>query len=338
MSILSVDNLTIEFRQKRRVVTAVRNLSFEVARGETLAIVGESGCGKSLTALSLLGLLPPTGHVAAGHIRLEGRDLVGLSEPYLRDLRGRRIAMIFQEPMTALNPVLTIGEQIVEAIREHEAVSAAVARRRALALLDRVRIPDAARRFDDHPHRLSGGMRQRVMIAIALACSPAVLVADEPTTALDVTIQAQILSLIDELKRDSGTAVVLITHDLGVVAEHADRVLVMYAGRKVEEGQTDDLLARPLHPYTRGLIAARPDPERFLEGHRDRLTEIPGMVPPLWDMPTGCSFAPRCSFATAACALGQPPLLPYGDDASVACLRTGDIRAAERIPHPATAG
>lgn len=338
MSILSVENLTLEFRKKRQVTAAVHDLSFAVARGETLAIVGESGCGKSLTALSLLGLLPPGGHVAAGHIRLEGRDLVGLPEPQLRDIRGRRIAMIFQEPMTALNPVLTIGEQIVEAIREHEAVSLDVARRRALALLDRVRIPDAARRFADYPHRLSGGMRQRVMIAIALACSPAVLVADEPTTALDVTIQAQILGLIDELKRDSGTAVVLITHDLGVVAEHADRVLVMYAGRKVEEGRTAALLANPLHPYTRGLMAARPDPERFAHGRRDRLTEIFGMVPPLWDMPPGCSFAPRCAYATEACALGQPPLLPYGSDRLVACIRTGDVRASERIPHPAAAG
>ncbi|MFG1396087.1 ABC transporter ATP-binding protein [Roseixanthobacter pseudopolyaromaticivorans] len=325
--VLSVEHLAIGFRSGARTLRAVHDLSFQVARGETLAIVGESGCGKSVTALSLLGLVPPPGVVDGTAIRLEGRNLLGLPEGELRRLRGARIAMIFQEPMTALNPVLTIGEQIVEAIREHETVSAKAARGRAIELLHRVRIPDAERRFADFPHRLSGGMRQRVMIAMALACSPAVLVADEATTALDVTIQAQILELIDTLKRENGTAVVLITHDLGVVAEHADRVLVMYAGRKVEERAVADLFADPLHPYTRGLIAARP---RLggADRTRTRLTEIPGTVPSLAAMPGGCAFAPRCGFARPACAAATPPLMP-AKSGGVACLRAGEIDAAE---------
>jgi peptide/nickel transport system ATP-binding protein len=327
-SVLSVEGLSVKFAQRNSSLTAVSDLDFELARGETLAVVGESGCGKSLTALALLGLIPPPGRVDGRAIRLEGQNILGLQGEAMRRLRGNRIAMIFQEPMTALNPVLTIGAQIVEAIREHEDVSYVAARGRAIALLDRVRIPDPRRRFDDYPHRLSGGMRQRAMIAIALACSPAVLVADEPTTALDVTIQAQILELIDELKRETGTAVLLITHDFGVVAEYADRVLVMYAGRKVEERATADLLAAPLHPYTRGLIAARPRigmRDRF----RARLTEIPGIVPSLRDMPPGCRFAPRCPIAIEACHLAPPPLIPVGDDGSVACLRIEDFRVSE---------
>ncbi|MGY4307897.1 oligopeptide/dipeptide ABC transporter ATP-binding protein [Bradyrhizobium sp. USDA 4369] len=227
--------------------------------------------------------------------------------------------------MTALNPVLTVGEQVGEAILAHEPIGARAARKRALSLLERVQIPDPVRRFSDYPHRLSGGMRQRVMIAMAIACEPAVLVADEPTTALDVTIQAQILELIDELKRDSGTAVVLITHDLGVVAEHADRVLVMYAGRKVEERPVDALFAEPLHPYTRGLIAARSRLEATAEG-RQRLAEIPGVVPSLRAIPAGCAFAPRCSFAVDVCRLEPPPLLPFGSGGHAACLRIGDLR------------
>ncbi|MFG1420540.1 ABC transporter ATP-binding protein [Roseixanthobacter liquoris] len=329
--VLSVDRLNISFHTRGGVLRAVRDLSFSVSRGETLAIVGESGCGKSITALSLLGLVPPPGRVEGEAVRLEGRNLLGLSEGDLRRLRGARIAMIFQEPMTALNPVLTIGEQVMEAILEHEAVSRAAARDRALALLERVRIPDARRRFSDFPHRLSGGMRQRVMIAMALALSPAVLVADEPTTALDVTIQAQILDLIDELKRENGTAVVLITHDLGVVAEHSDRVLVMYAGRQVEARATADLFARPLHPYTRGLIAARPQLGAAGLG-RSRLAEIPGTVPSLAAMPAGCAFAPRCAIAEAACALAVPPLMPAPGGA-VACLRA----EISHVPEPARA-
>jgi len=325
--VLAVDRLSIAFVNGKVHRRAVQDLSFTVARGETLALVGESGCGKSVTALSLLGLVPEPGRLDGGSVRLEGRDLVGLPEAELRRLRGARIAMIFQEPMTALNPVLTIGEQVMEAILEHERVSRRAARERAVALLERVRIPDAPRRFHDFPHRLSGGMRQRVMIAMALALSPAVLVADEPTTALDVTIQAQILDLIDELKRENGTAVVLITHDLGVVAQHADRVLVMYAGRKVEERATADLFSAPLHPYTRGLIAARP---RLSSGRagRQRLAEIPGTVPSLAALPSGCAFAPRCALAEAACTVAVPPLMPAGGGL-VACLRSGETHVPE---------
>jgi peptide/nickel transport system ATP-binding protein len=332
--VLSVEGLSVKFAGRDGVVTAVSNLDFNIARGETLAVVGESGCGKSLTALALMGLISAPGRIEGHAVRLEGRNILGLAGEEMRQLRGNRIAMIFQEPMTALNPVLTVGEQIVEAIREHEDISYVAARSRALALLDRVRIPDAGRRFNEYPHRLSGGMRQRVMIAIALACSPAVLVADEPTTALDVTIQAQILELIDELKRESDTAVLLITHDLGLVAEHADRVLVMYAGRKVEERVTADLFKAPLHPYTRGLIAARP---RIGMRSRGRLSEIPGIVPSLREMPAGCRFAPRCALAIDACRIAPPPLISVGEAGSVACLRIEDSRVSESFAgHPGT--
>ncbi len=332
--VLSVEGLSVKFAGRDGVLTAVSNLDFNIARGETLALVGESGCGKSLTALALMGLIPPPGRIEGHAVRLEGRNILGLAGEEMRQLRGNRIAMIFQEPMTALNPVLTVGEQIVEAIREHEEISHAAARSRALGLLDRVRIPDAGRRFNEYPHRLSGGMRQRVMIAIALACSPAVLVADEPTTALDVTIQAQILELIDELKRESDAAVLLITHDLGLVAEHADRVLVMYAGRKVEERTTADLFREPLHPYTKGLIAARP---RIGTRSRARLSEIPGIVPSLREMPSGCRFAPRCALAIDACRIAPPPLISVGEAGSVACLRIEDSRVSESLAgHPGT--
>jgi peptide/nickel transport system ATP-binding protein len=317
-TVLSVSQLNIGFAGRQGSVQAVHQLDFSVARGETLAIVGESGCGKSLTALSLLGLVPVPGYVRCESILLEGRDISGLDDEALRALRGNRIAMVFQEPMTALNPVLTIGEQIVETIRAHRRMSRGEAKQQAIALLERVRMPEASRRFGEFPHRLSGGMRQRVMIAMALACSPAVLVADEPTTALDVTIQAQILDLIDELKRDTGMAVILITHDLGIVSEHSDRVLVMYAGRKVEERKTDDLFAYPLHPYTRGLIGARPGiNESSVRGQP--LTEIPGMVPPLHAMPPGCPFAPRCFKASAQCGNEVPPLTRTDANSQVSC-------------------
>ncbi|MBP2305910.1 ATP-binding cassette domain-containing protein [Azospirillum melinis] len=334
--VLEVEDLSIRFQERGRSLLAVRNLSFQVARGETLAIVGESGCGKSITALALLGLVPPPGRAEGKAIRLEGRNLLGLGPEALRDVRGRRIAMVFQEPMTTLNPVLTIGEQIVETIRDHETVSRREARDRALTLLERVHIPDPVRRFGEHPHRLSGGMRQRVVIAMALACNPVVLVADEPTTALDVTIQAQILDLIDELKQ-GGMGVVLITHDLGVVAGHAERVLVMYAGRKVEERAAADLFATPLHPYTRGLIAARPR-RRVDGGGRPRLVEIPGTVPSLAAMPPGCAFAPRCASATEDCTAAEPPLTVLKntslEDGQVACLRVGDFLApSHSLPH-----
>ncbi|CAO3378926.1 ABC transporter ATP-binding protein [Azospirillum argentinense] len=325
--VLAVDGLSIGFQTRRGLLPAVRELSFSVRSGEMLAIVGESGCGKSLTALALLGLIPPPGRVTGGEVRLEGRDLLALDEAALRRVRGARISMIFQEPMTALNPVLTVGEQIMEAILEHETVSRKAARERTLALLERVRIPDPERRFAEYPHRLSGGMRQRVMIAMALAGAPAVLVADEPTTALDVTIQAQILSLIDELRREQGTAVVFITHDLGVVSRYVDRVLVMYAGRKVEERDTRDLFADPLHPYTRGLIAAQPRAGAGAAGAlRERLAEIPGTVPALAAMPAGCAFAPRCPLADARCAQAVPPPRRAGSGL-VACHHAGETHA-----------
>ncbi|WP_375456977.1 ABC transporter ATP-binding protein [uncultured Methylobacterium sp.] len=329
--VLEVEDLSVAFRGRGGERAAVRGVGFSVAPGETLALVGESGCGKSLTAFALLGLLPANAR-AGGRVRLEGRDILGLQGEAMRRLRGARIAMIFQEPMTALNPVLTIGAQIVEAIREHEAVSRADARARALGLLARVRMPDPERRFDAYPHHLSGGQRQRVMIAMALACTPAVLVADEPTTALDVTVQAQILDLIDDLRRETGMAVVLITHDLGLVAEHADRVAVMYAGRVVETRPAETLIAVPLHPYTRGLIAARP---RLGTGPRRRLAEIPGQVPPLGAMPPGCAFAPRCPSAAAPCRETLPPLDVAGSAAErVACLRWKELRAPEQSAAP----
>ncbi|WP_372394178.1 ABC transporter ATP-binding protein [Azospirillum sp. HJ39] len=331
--VLAVDGLSIAFQTRRGPLPAVRDLSFSVKRGEMLAIVGESGCGKSLTALALLGLVPPPGRVTGGTVRLEGCDLLTLGEEELRRARGARISMIFQEPMTALNPVLTVGEQIMEAILEHEPVSSKAARDRTLALLERVRIPDPARRFAEYPHRLSGGMRQRVMIAMALAGAPAVLVADEPTTALDVTIQAQILGLIDELRREQGTAVVFITHDLGVVSRYVDRVLVMYAGRKVEERDTRDLFADPAHPYTQGLIAAQPRGLAAAQPHagpagvvRERLTEIPGTVPALAAMPPGCAFAPRCPLADERCAREVPPPRRAGSGL-VACHHAGESHA-----------
>jgi peptide/nickel transport system ATP-binding protein len=305
-------------------VPALSGVSFCVKRGEMLAVVGESGCGKSLMALSLLGLTPPPGKVTAGMVRLEGQDLLLLGEKQLRKLRGSRIAMIFQEPAAALNPVLTIGEQIMEAIIEHEKVTRRAARERSLALLERVRMPDPVRRFDDFPHRMSGGMRQRAMIAMALACSPAVLVADEPTTALDVTIQAQILELIDELRRKNGTAVVFVSHDLALVSEYADNVLVMYAGRGIEERSAGELFAAPGHPYTIDLIAARP--QIIPDGAGRRLAEIPGSVPSLGQMPEGCAFAPRCKRAGEKCRRELPPFVKTGKS-GIACHFSGDAYA-----------
>jgi peptide/nickel transport system ATP-binding protein len=318
---LEVKNLCISFKYGKNWLPAVRDFSFYVKKGEMLAVVGESGCGKSLASLSLLGLTPAPGRATVGEVLLEGRDILRLSEKEWRVLRGSRIAMIFQEPMTALNPVLSVGEQVMEAITEHEPVGRREARKRALALLEQVRIPDPARRFADYPHHLSGGMRQRVMIAMALACSPAVLVADEPTTALDVTIQRQIIRLIDDLRHERGTAVIFVTHDLALVSEYADRVLVMYAGRKVEERRTRDLFSLPFHPYTIGLMAARPRVDSAVR-QNFRLTEIPGSVPSLWDMPAGCAFAPRCALARAECSLICPPF--RGDaDGGLACLFPG---------------
>jgi peptide/nickel transport system ATP-binding protein len=321
-NILEVRDLATQFDTLDGVVRAVDGLSFDLARGETLGIVGESGCGKSVTALSILRLIPPeTGRIAAGSIRFEGQELTQLSEEAMKSLRGHRISMIFQEPMTSLNPVLTVGTQIGENVVRHMGVSKRAARERAREMLELVRIGDAGRRLDEYPHQLSGGMRQRVMIAMALSCDPQVLIADEPTTALDVTIQAQILDLMLDLKEKTGTAIVLITHDLGVVAETTQRVVVMYAGRKVEEAPVEALFDNPLHPYTRGLMRAIPrlDVDAEEGGTRPRLQEIPGMVPSLIRPIAGCPFAARCELATDRCRTQPPPVVDVGGGHTAAC-------------------
>jgi peptide/nickel transport system ATP-binding protein len=307
---LEVENLGTWFYTRQGIVKAVDGVDFQVAAGETLAIVGESGCGKSMTALSLMRLIPdPPGRIVSGAVRLGGRDLLKLGEEEMRKVRGNEISMIFQEPMTSLNPVMTIGKQIAEALVLHRDLNRKAAFQRAIEMLDLVRIPEPAQRAREYPHQLSGGMRQRAMIAMALACNPRVLIADEPTTALDVTIQAQILDLILELQREFHAAVILITHDLGVVAETARRVIVMYAGRKVEEADVGELFARPLHPYTVGLMASIPrlDLMRGEDKRNDeRLQEIPGIVPPLFALPAGCAFAPRCPKADDLCRRERP--------------------------------
>jgi peptide/nickel transport system ATP-binding protein len=311
--LLEVEDLRTFFFTRDGIVRAVDGVSFSVANGETLAVVGESGCGKSVTSLSILRLIPsPPGRIVSGTIRFSGRDLSTLSDAEMRHIRGNEISMIFQEPMTSLNPVLTVGRQIGETLRLHEGLGAKEARERTEAMLRLVHIPEPARRLRQYPHELSGGMRQRVMIAMALACNPQVLIADEPTTALDVTIQAQILELIGELKDKLGTAVILITHDLGVVAETAQRVVVLYAGRKVEEAPVEELFAAPLHPYTRGLMAAIP---KLAQGAR-RLNEIPGSVQHL---AAGCSFAARCAKASDQCRAAAPPLTEPRPGHFVAC-------------------
>jgi len=304
--ILEIDRLQVSLFTRAGVLPAVDGLSLCVDAGETVAIVGESGCGKSLSALAVMRLLPePPARIIGGAVRLAGRDLVPISEREMRRVRGKEISMIFQDPMTSLNPVVPIGAQLAEAIRQHNPMSYRDAQKRAVALLQRVRIPDAERRLNDYPHQLSGGMSQRVMIAIAIACEPKVLIADEPTTALDVTIQAQILQLMKELQAASGMALIIITHDLGVVAETADRVVVMYAGRKVEEAPVDALFERPLHPYTRGLLGATPSATRQ---HGGRLADIAGNVPSLADLPAGCAYAGRCALAFERCLRERPAL------------------------------
>lgn len=311
---LDVRDLTIRIDAEAGSFTVVEDMSLSVAAGETLCIVGESGCGKSITALSLLRLLPEAARVSDGAIRLGDTDLLALSERATEDLRGDEIAMIFQEPLTALNPVMTIGSQIAETLCRHRKLSNKAGWAAAVEALRRVQMPGSEQRARQYPHELSGGMRQRAMIALALCCDPAVIVADEPTTALDVTVQAQILGLIANLQRQHGTAVILITHDLGVVAEIADRVIVMYAGRRVEEATITDLFDAPLHPYTRGLMGAIPH-----AGGGDRLTDIPGTVPALWDLPQGCAFAPRCAIATDRCRVERPPLHQHRPAHNVAC-------------------
>jgi peptide/nickel transport system ATP-binding protein len=313
-TVLDVKNLQTVFFTTSGLLRAVDDVSFSVHRGETLAIVGESGCGKSVTALSIMRLVPnPPGKIVGGAIVLEGTDLLGLDEDKMREVRGNRISMIFQEPMTSLNPVMRIGDQITEAVRLHQTMTAKQAWDQAVEMLRLVRIPEPERRALEYPHQLSGGMRQRAMIAMALACRPALLIADEPTTALDVTFQAQILALI------------LITHDLGVVAQTAQRVIVMYAGKKVEEADVETLFANPRHPYTRGLMASIPAVPS-LGGNADvRLVEIPGMVPSLTRLPKGCAFAPRCELAIARCREEYPPLESVGADHLAACWRAAEI-------------
>jgi peptide/nickel transport system ATP-binding protein len=330
-TLLDVDDLKTFFFTRHGVLKAVDGVTFSVRPAETLAIVGESGCGKSVTALSLMRLVPdPPGRIVGGSVRLAGIDLVGLDEEAMRDVRGKEISMIFQEPMTSLNPVMTIGRQIAEVLLLHEELSRSAAQRKAVEMLRLVRIPEPEQRAKEYPHQLSGGMRQRAMIAMALACNPKVLIADEPTTALDVTIQAQILDIILELQRKLGTAVILITHDLGVVAETAQRVIVMYAGRKVEEAPVDELFARPLHPYTHGLMASIPR-LGLMRGEIDRtdgrLQEIPGMVPALTNLPDGCVFAPRCPHAIDRCQQ-YPPYEQKRPGHWAACWRSRELYGA----------
>jgi peptide/nickel transport system ATP-binding protein len=308
MALLEVENLQTHFRTPDGVNRAVDGVSFHVNAGETVAIVGESGCGKSVTSMSILRLIPEPPGKIAGAIRFQGRDLLKLSDREMRDIRGNEISMIFQEPMTSLNPVLTVGRQIGETLRLHQGLSRQQAEEKAVEMLTLVGIPEPRRRVREYPHQLSGGMRQRVMIAIALACNPKLLIADEPTTALDVTIQAQILELMRDLKHRVGAAIVLITHDLGVVAEVAERVIVMYAGKKVEEAAVGPLFNNPKHPYTQGLLGSMPKLGSSLHGDETRLAEIPGLVPSLRAKIPGCVFASRCPHATDLCRQVAPAL------------------------------
>lgn len=329
--LLSVKNLSTEFPVKKGIVRAVEDVSFDVDAGEILAIVGESGSGKSVTSLSVMGLLAEPGHVAGGSMEFEGKDLATLSERQYRELRGNDMAMIFQEPMTSLNPVYRVGNQIVEAIRTHEKVSKAEAKARAVDLLRKVGIPSPEARINDYPHQMSGGMRQRVMIAMALACNPKLLIADEPTTALDVTIQAQILDLLRRLRDDTGMAVLLITHDLGVVSETADRVVVMYCGQVVEEAEVRALFDHPMHPYTLGLLKSIP---RLEDDDAKRLYMIKGMVPNPLEMPPGCHFSDRCDSCMDICRTKVPDLVDL-DGHKVRCFlyenADGDALSAEAI-------
>ncbi|MCZ4315286.1 ABC transporter ATP-binding protein [Comamonadaceae bacterium G21597-S1] len=317
-ALLEVRDLRTVFRGDDGDVAVVDGVNFSVDAGRTLAIVGESGCGKSVTSLSIMGLLPkPHGRVAAGSIRFEGRELVDADERTMQDLRGNGMAMIFQEPMSSLNPAFTVGEQIIEGLLRHRNMSRAQARERAIAMLRKVRIPAPEQRIDEYPHKLSGGMRQRVMIAMGLACEPRLLIADEPTTALDVTIQAQILELMRTLQQETGTAIVLITHDLGVVAEVADEVVVMYAGRVVERAPVQALFDEPQHPYTVGLLGSIPR----LDTDQERLTSIDGQVPAPAALPAGCGFAERCPFADARCRAESPALVDVGSGHRSACFK-----------------
>ena len=320
-ALLSVKNLTVEFTTRDGIAPVIDDLSFDLAPGETLSLVGESGCGKSMTALAIMGLIPsPPGRVAGGSISLAGENLLQASDTRLRAVRGNDISMVFQEPMTSLNPVFTVGEQISETLRRHQGLNRRQAKALSIEMLEAVQIPLPTRRINDYPHQLSGGMRQRVMIAMALACRPKVLIADEPTTALDVTVQAQIFDLMRAVGKETDAAIILITHDMGSVAEMAERVVVMYAGRKIEEGYVDDILARPRHPYTRGLIACVPHLLETVSAERPSLQEIPGMVPPLSEFGfVGCLFAPRCDRVETRCWQEKPQVTQVTSTQGAAC-------------------
>jgi peptide/nickel transport system ATP-binding protein len=325
MSLLELRGLTTTFQTARGEISAIEDISFELNTGEILGIVGESGSGKSVTALTIMGLLPqPPARIAAGSVRFAGEELTTASPDRMEKIRGAGISMVFQEPMTSLNPVFTIGEQIMETVRAHERTSASAQRERAIEMLDRVGIPSASERLNDYPHQLSGGQRQRVMIAMSLACRPKLLIADEPTTALDVTIQAQVLDLLMDLRDELGMAIMIITHNMGVIAEVADRVLVMYAGRIVEQSPAADLFDAPQHPYTKGLLACVPT----LQQDRHRLIAIPGSLPEPARRPPGCRFAPRCTYRIEACRTAIPPLVMQREDRAVACIRADELVAS----------
>jgi len=325
--LLQVDGLRVALPGPQGPLPALRGIDLAIEPGATVGLIGESGCGKSMTALAIMGLLPDGAQVE-GHIRLEGRELVGLDDGEYGDLRGQRMAMIFQEPMTALNPLHTVGDQVAETLRVHRAISRREARAEALRLLERVQLPQARQRLEAYPHQLSGGQRQRVMIAAALACGPDLLIADEPTTALDVTVQREVLDLIAELVASSGMALLLISHDLGVMARCVERVLVMYGGSVVESGPTGEVFERLSHPYTRGLFGARP---HLGAGRGHRLATIPGRVPELADVPPGCPFADRCGFVVDACRAAFPPAVPVGPSHAARCIR---VDAVARSPLP----
>lgn len=316
---LRVEGMGVEIKSRTGTAYILSDISFEVAHGETVCLVGESGCGKSMTALAIMRLIPEPGRINTGKVMLRGIDLATANQTEMRRIRGNKISMIFQEPMTALNPVYTVGNQICEPLRRHQGLSAAHARQKAIEILQSVGIPVPERRIDDYPHQMSGGMRQRVMIAMALACDPDVLIADEPTTALDVTVQAQIFDLLREQQKRRGTAIVMITHDMGAVSEMSDRVVVMYGGRVVEEGLTAEILERPGHPYTQGLIACLPELDTAPTEVRPDLPEIPGVVPSVWDRGAGCPFADRCAHVMAKCRDVFPPSFQTGPTQKVAC-------------------
>ena len=325
--LLKVENLRIELTTRDGVAPVIDDLSFELQAGETVSFVGESGCGKSMTALGIMGLLPEkVGRIASGKITFNGEDLTTASESRLREIRGNEISMIFQEPMTSLNPVYTVGEQIAEVLRAHQGLGRKAAWNQAAELLDAVRIPNASRRVADYPFQMSGGQRQRVMIAMALACAPKILIADEPTTALDVTVQAQIFDLLRDLRKETGTSIILITHDMGAVAEMAERMIVMYAGRSAEQGPVEQIIDHPRHPYTKGLISCVPHILNTLSDERHDLTEVPGIVPSLRDFGQDrCLFASRCNLKTQGCLERRPPEMSFAEVQSSACWHAEDV-------------